>query len=160
MGMGCSTNYAKTTLHWSPSFSMLQIYEGVLLFIIIVNGFASVLPCLHYWADHSTMLSVMMTENLSWSSWESLTIITLPWWQKIIIVTYSISLWQTSSALSCNDNGVLINVILVKVKQSSFLPYCHDESLKVFTLSRWQNSHHCYIFMMMNYSYFVLPTDL
>jgi hypothetical protein len=168
------TNYAKTTLHWSPSFSVLQIYDVILLFIIIIiiiNGFSSLLP-LASWrstdqcytafiTEHSTLLPVMM--NSSWSSCESLTIISLSWWRKIIIVTYSTLSRQTSSAFPCHDYGDLSNVILSTWRSShqcyfrqdelSFIPYCHDESLKVFTFSRWQSSHHYYIFMVK-----VIPT--
>ncbi len=161
-GMESVTNYAKTTLHWSPSFSVLQIYDGVLLFIIVMNGFSSLLPWASWWstdqyypafiAKHSTLLPVMMAENSSWSSCESLIIITLSWWRKIIIVTYSTLSRQTSLAINCNDDGALSHVILSRLR--NHYPYL------VFTLSRWQSSHHRYIFMMINNFYFVLPTSL
>jgi hypothetical protein len=63
--------------------------------------------------------------------------------------------------VSCSTDVGLINVILVNGgQQSSFIPYCHDDSIKVFTSSRWQSIHHCYIFMEISYSYFVLPSNL
>jgi hypothetical protein len=141
-------------------FSMLQIYDGVILFIIIINGFSSLLP----WASwrstdqyypafitkHSTLLPVMMTENSSWSSREFFTIITLSW-RKISIVTHSTSSWHNSLAIPCNDDGALSNVILSRLS--------NHYSYLVFTLSRWQSNQHCYIFMITSYSYFVLPTN-
>ncbi len=125
-GMVSVTNYAKTTLHWSPnlgrssfspSSSSTDFYHVTCASWRINDQYYPA-----FITKHSTLLPVMMTENSSWSSCESLTLIGLSWWRKIIINTYSTLSRQTSSALSCNDNGALSNVIL----------------------STWQSSHQCY----------------
>ncbi len=124
-------------------------------------------------AKHSTLLPVMITVNSSWSSCES--------WipspqslsrdgeRSIVLLTvsrhgrphqrYLVMMTEHSAMLSCQRSSYPCYSREGVVK-SSFIPYCHDESLKVFTLSRWQSSHHWYIFMIINYYFFVLPINL